>query len=403
MNSIGLWSVFISILILTVLALFRPDLLTIAVWIALIIFGEIFYKLSRSLLVIYQKTDIVLKNVFFRDISVAILSILLVWAGLSFKGLVLASAIGLFISAVLLYRIVFKHIAYTFTIAISHIKPFLKMSLPLLPVFFFSWIVQSSDSYFLVNMKGEAIVGKYHVVYGLCNMILIFTYALNIFWFPVSARLWKENRKKYQNAFISFFAGFTALLFLTVLLYELNAGIIMKVLARRSSYQEAHIIMGIIAFAFAMQVLITLLTAPLYSNKNPIAILVSYVIGGLLNILLNFLLIPTHGFLGAAIATGISYFVIVLMMSLLNYKVAKFSFLDKRLFYIAPCFLFLWAAAALARNRLAISSIIIGDIVLIAGVLLLLYYWVMKKNERESLLLFLKGIKFKDIALTKNG
>jgi O-antigen/teichoic acid export membrane protein len=401
LNSVGLWSLMLSLLSLGGLLLFWPQELTLAFWVALMLYSEIIYKLSQVLPAIYQKTDIMLKNIFARDMGLAILSILLVWAGLSYKGLVLAGFIGFIISAFFLYRKVFDHISYSFTLATSYIIPFLKISLPLLPVFFFEWIIRSSDSYVLVYFQGEGVVGKYHVVYGLSNIVLIFTYALNIFWFPVSARMWQESREKYRKAFVPVFTGFVTALSLSVLLFELNTRIIMRVLVSRASYREAYTIMGLIAFAFAMQVLITLLTAPLYSNKNPSSILGSYVTGGVLNIILNFLLIPRFSFLGAAVATAISYLIVVLMMGLLNYRIPKFRFLEKRLVYIVPIFLLLWVVIAIVRDHLTVIQVLIGDMVLVFGTAVAVFFIGLKKEEKNYLFDFIKSLKLKDITLSK--
>lgn len=66
--SIGILSVYI----------FRKDLIGYTFWIILIICPAIFYKLSEFILATYQKTGILVKNVFIRDIGVALISIVLV-------------------------------------------------------------------------------------------------------------------------------------------------------------------------------------------------------------------------------------------------------------------------------------------------------------------------------------
>lgn len=118
----------------------KKELIGYVFWVALIIYSSIFYKLSSILLAIYQKTDILLKNAFFRDICAALLSILLVYLGWSYKGLIIASSIFFIVAGFLLFRIIFKYLSYSFSISISYLKSFLKISLPLLrkinPMFF---------------------------------------------------------------------------------------------------------------------------------------------------------------------------------------------------------------------------------------------------------------------------
>ena len=256
-------------------------------------------------------------------------------------------------------------------------------------------MIRSSDSYFLIYLKGEDVLGKYSVIYGLCNIILVLTFALNFFWFPVSAKLWIENREKYRRAYISIFAAFITVLFFAVLLFELNSKIIMHLLVRRTEYHDAYIIFGIISFAFSMQVLITLLTAPLYSNKNPNMILLSYLAGGILNAILNFVLIPPMGLLGAAISTAFSYLVIVILMSFLNYKIAKFSFFDKRLVYIGPIFIVMWVIVTFIRDIFSGVQILLADIVLILFAGSLLYFKVLTREEKSFIFSFIREFGLK--------
>ena len=284
-----------------------------------------------------------------------------------------------------MHRKIFSSIDYSRRIDLGLLKQFLRMSLPLLPVFFFSWIVQSSDSYFLAYFSGREVLGKYSVIYGITNVILSITFALNFFWFPVSARLWTENRERYTAVFRVVFVAMAALLLTAVSLFELNSATIMRLFIRRAAYQDAHVIMGTIAFAFAMQVLITLLTAPLYSNRNAKSILMAYCGGGVVNTLLNILLIPRLGIVGAAVSTAVAYLLIVTVMGVLNYRLARFRFVDSRLKYLVPPLLAAWGALGWLRGQLSMPEVLVADAVFVTLVLAVLYRQVMRKDERDYL------------------
>jgi O-antigen/teichoic acid export membrane protein len=135
-----------------------------------------------------------------------------------------------------------------------------------------------------------------------------------------------------------------------------------------------------------MQVLITLLTAPLYSNKNVGQILIAYVGGAATSILLNVLLIPSFGLIGAAIGMASSFTAIVLIMGIANYKMAKFRFLDKRLLFIAAFFPAFWIVSAYTRGLLNMP-LCIG--VSLAGVLVVVSLLVgFALDEQEKSMLF---------------
>ncbi|MFZ2223264.1 MAG: polysaccharide biosynthesis C-terminal domain-containing protein [Candidatus Deferrimicrobium sp.] len=363
----------------------------------LLLYSNLAYKLITYVLAIFQKTSMLVRNTFLRDGTATLLTVASVAAGYSYIGMTASLVVTNVAAAALVYRKTRKELPYSPCLDRDVLSRFLKTSLPLLPVFFFSWVVQSSDSWFLAVYRGAAVVGKYSVIYGLAGILLTLTFALNFFWFPVSARLWVEDREKYRRAFVALFAGFVTVLFLAVLLFELNSAALMRLVVRRPEYQDANGIMGIIAFAFAMQVLITLLTAPLYSNGNTKSIFASYLSGGVVNTALNIFLIPSSGILGAAVSTAVSYLVIVLLMSWMSYRVAGFSFLDRRLLPVGLLFPAAWAASAWLRPSLSVPVLLAADIALVSYVGLLVYAKALRNEERE----YLHGM-FRDL-LTRQG
>jgi O-antigen/teichoic acid export membrane protein len=348
-----------------------------------VIFSSIFYKLFSYIFAVFQKTSIVVKNTFFKDVFDAVLGILLVVLGFSYKGFIFANIISSIIGGIYIYRFARRDFPLRLFIDKKILLKFLKISLTLMPISFFSWIIHSSDSYFLLYFKGENSVGKYSIVYGLCNMILILTWALNFFWFPLSARLWIENKEKYRKFFVNIFTVFAVILMMGVLLFEFNSKFIMRFFARRLEYQDAYGIMGVIAFAFGMQVLITLLTAPLYSNKNTSLIFVSYVVGGFVNFVFNFLLIPSYGIWGATISTALSYGIVVILMSYFNYRIARFRFFDKRLVYITIIFAPIWLGITLLRSYVVFYQLLIVDIALLLLGGSLIYFKILNKEEKQ--------------------
>jgi len=363
--------------------MFSSEYGSYVIWVSLLLLANITNKLPIFLLATYQKSGIILKNTFQKDIVITIATIAFVYFGYSYKGMVVSAFIVQMFFSAFLYRKIYSSIQYSFHIDKTILKHFLIMSLPLLPVFFFSWIVQSSDSYFLAYFSGQETLGKYSVIYGITNVILSITFALNFFWFPVSARLWVESREQYMKIFKVVFVGMFAMLLTIVCLFELNSSTIMTIFVRRAAYYDAHVIMGTIAFAFAMQVLITLLTAPLYSNRNTKAILFSYLVGGIINSILNFILIPKIGIAGAAVSTAIAYFVIVVVMGFLNYRLAGFSFIDSRLKYLIPIYIAAWALMGWLRGYLTMPEIFIADVIFVTLVMASIYKQWMRNDERN--------------------
>lgn len=363
--------------------------------IIVLLYSNLIYKLVTYVLVIFQKSSKLLSNTMLKDGAGTVLTIAVVTAGYSYYGMIAVLVVTNLAAGILVYRYTRKDLVYACVIDKQILWQFLKMALPLLPVFFFSWVIQSCDSYFLAYFKGEQAVGKYSIIYGLTSVILSLTMALNYFWFPVSARLWVENREKYRKAFIAMFAGFVTVLFVAVTLFELNSRMIMQLMVRRPEYHDAYIITGIIAFAFAMQVLITLLTAPLYSNGNTKTIFSAYLCGGIVNTVLNIALIPSTGILGAAVSTAVSYLVIVMLMAWMNYRMAAFNFFDRRLVPVTLLFMATWGGVAWLRDSLQLYQVLLVDGGLLMGVTAMLYGVALKDEEKTFLYGMCAGLSLK--------
>ena len=384
-NSVLLFSLLFLPVLWLVMYCFGGEYYRYLPLIVLLLYSNLFYKLVTYVLVVFQKSSLLVKNAMYKDGAATLLTIAVIVAGYSYFGMIVVLVVTNVVAGLLVYRLTRKEFVYSCVIDKQILWQFLKMALPLLPVFFFSWVIQSSDSYFLAFFKGEQAVGKYSIIYGLTSVILSLTLAMNYFWFPVSARLWVENREKYRKAFIAMFAGFMVVLLLAVTLFELNSGMIMHLMVRRAEYHDAHTITGIIAFAFAMQVLITLLTAPLYSNGNTKTIFAAYLCGGIVNTALNILLIPSTGILGAAVSTAVSYLTIVLLMAWLNYRKAGFVFFDRRLVPVMLIFFAAWGSVAWLRDSLQLYQVLLTDagLLLASGVLL---YTAGLRNEEKAYL-----------------
>jgi O-antigen/teichoic acid export membrane protein len=360
---------------------YRPYLVLLLPMLA----SNLIYQLFSSILVNFQKTSFLVKISFFKDGATVLLTLGLVMARFSFTGMAAAVVCTDILASAYIYSSLRGDLPYRASVDKGLLKDFLRLSLPLLPVYLFNWMIQSSDSYFLAQLKGEAVVGKYSVIYGLSNVILIFTYALNLFWIPLSAKLWTEDKPAYVKAFRFVFAAFTLFLWIAVVLFEFDSKLIMRIMVRKPDYQDAYVIMGMIAFAFAMSVLITLLTAPLYSDQKPRLIFLSYLSGSVLNLTLNFALIPRYGIRGAALATAASYTLIVLVMSFSLYRFLEFRFLDRRLLYLGAGFAMIWPGAAALREILVTPQVVAVNIAFLFTMGFVIHAFVLRSEEKSYL------------------
>ncbi len=341
------------------------------------------FKVTSYILVIYQKTDRMIYYSAWNELGGIALGILLVWWGWSYKGLVVGSLVAAGAVAAWLLRLFFREIRYYLRVDLHYFKRFLSMSLPLLPVFIFSWIMQSLDSYFLAFYQGTEAVGQYAVVYSICRIVLATSMALNFFWYPVSVKLWQEARDKYLRYFRMLVSLSIPVLFTILLLFEANSRLIVYIFARKPEYQHIYPYISLIAFAFIMQVLITIITAPLYANENPRWILCANLCGGLLKLILNIALIPGYGLWGASISTALSYLLVVVVLSWGTYRVCNFPFIERRCCHALLLAILAWTPLFIFRTMFSFASGLLGSFLLSCAAVALTLLFYLSPEEKQ--------------------
>jgi O-antigen/teichoic acid export membrane protein len=210
--------------------------------------------------------------------------------------------------------------------------------------------------------------------------------ALNFFWYPVSVKMWQENRATYLKYFRLLFSHGILVLFFILLLLEANSRLILSVFARKPEYQSVYPYLSLIAFAFIMQVLITILTAPLYADEKPRWILLSNFAGALSSVVLNLLLIPPLGILGASITAAASFLIVVVMLVFGIYRFSVFPFLENRCLFSLFFVITLWALLALLRDRLTWGYGLLASLLLFLAGLPLLYAFFLNEEEKKFVL-----------------
>ena len=243
----------------------------------------------------------------------AVLSIILVTIVIIFKGNVYLIALATLISHIVpaflgLYLLEWK----TFSIVRTKIKArynykeFFFFSLPL----FFSGIFTSSlgwvDTFFLGALKAAADVGVYNVALSLVSTLTIFLSAFSNIFFPISSALYAKG---LLAEIAKMYSSITRWMFLfsfpiSLLVFAFSEKILSILFG--SAYSHGAIALQILIVAYFFKVLVgpaseTLMT---YDKTKLLFYLNTGV--ALLNIILNYVLIPSLGILGAAIATSIS-------------------------------------------------------------------------------------------------
>lgn len=196
------------------------------------------------------------------------------------------------------------------------------LSLPLLPLALANVINGLADRVIIESIMGTESVGVYSVGYSFGMIVFIFVNAYTRYWGPKFYKFIRIKDKlndlnKEIWGFLPVFLGLSFVLYLIVdnWLFDLMVP---------SSYLEAKNVILVIMIACVMQGFYAL-SVPFFVYRDERKTLaLTGGLSALVNIVLNYLFVPTYGIIGAAWATLVSYFLQAIVAHSLNvYRLKK--------------------------------------------------------------------------------
>lgn len=186
----------------------------------------------------------------------------------------------------------------------------LRFGLPLVPHALSNWVLRLSDRWLIALLIGlpvvqvQAAIGVYSFGYQIASIISIIVISFNFAWSPYFFRIAERPSAPilYRNITTLVIAG---LLTLAVGLSTLAPEIVNVVATSR--YAQSVDVIRVVAFASVFQGQYTMLVTLIFLRKRTGRLALLTLGAGAANVLLNFLLIPRMGIMGAAWSTLIAY------------------------------------------------------------------------------------------------
>ena len=225
------------------------------------------------------------------------------------------------LSLLLLIPEIFAGLKFRFPPAL--LKKLLKFGLPYLPASLSAMMVQVIDKPILMKIAGAAETGIYQANYKLGIFMMLFVSMFQYAWQPFFLNNAKEENAKeiFSKVFTLFvIAGGTLVVFLSLFIGDAAS---LHIWDGRTiigqEYLSGLFIVPIILFSYYFHGMYINFTAGIYIQEKTGYLPGVTFAGAVINIAANLLLIPTIGYLGAAIATFLSY----LTMSSMLYFIAQ--------------------------------------------------------------------------------
>ncbi|PIN73344.1 hypothetical protein COV20_03880 [Candidatus Woesearchaeota archaeon CG10_big_fil_rev_8_21_14_0_10_45_16] len=287
------------------------------------IFSSIFFRVQKQMFQAFQKMFLyssveLLKNV---------LVFLLVIAFLPFVSKVYAPLFAYVLIGPLLtlvYLIPFLKVSPRLTISISQFKETSKEMLAYgIPVLFTSAsgaVIGYIDTIILTFFVSLSDVGIYNVVLPTAIIILSIGRSLSSVVFPMSSELWEKRdlRRLYQGLNLIHQYVLIALLPLIIVLFFQSEFIIGALFGQE--YQSGALAFQILLLGVMIYILVQSNNSILAGMGKTKAVMKVTMISAAANTILNLLLIPSFGIIGAAFTTTFSYYLSFFMSTKIVYS-----------------------------------------------------------------------------------
>ena len=243
-----------------------------------------------------------------------------------------AYLIGIFIAVFSVFFVLHKKfIPFGFKIDRAFWKKILSLSWPLAFIAIFTSVYHYMDSIMLGGWGYLKETGLYNAAYKIMDISVVPAILISLSFFPVISKSFKLGEKKEQREriFLSHLSILTILAIPLIMAGVVLAPQIINFLYGKEyqasilAFQILIITAGIIYFSHPFYR--TLIAA----NLQKIIFWITF-FGALLNMILNFLLIPKYTLYGAAVATLISYFLVFLLYLIFLRKKTSLSPFNKK-------------------------------------------------------------------------
>ncbi len=201
----------------------------------------------------------------------------------------------------------------------------LKYSIPLIPTTVFWWITSVSDRYMVNEMISSTANGIYTVSYKLPTLLTLVSSIFMQAW-QFSAVTEDDGNKQEHSLFYSkVWGSFQAVMFLAGSAVIAFAKPVIKLLTA-ADYYEAWKYVPLLSIAMIFTAFTSFAGSVYVVTKKSVISFLTAFLGAAINVVLNFLLIPSAlGVQGAALATVVSYLIVFIIRAVNSQKYIEYK------------------------------------------------------------------------------
>jgi O-antigen/teichoic acid export membrane protein len=208
----------------------------------------------------------------------------------------------------------------------TYMKQYLQFSLPMTPNVLIRWVTESSDRYLVTYFLGLTSVGVYSAACSIGNLIQLFVSPLQLILLPELSKLFDEDKIDEVRIYLSHSLRY-------FLIISIPAVFGLSALAKpllgiltTEDFLSGWLVIPIIALSGLLAGIFQIFINTAFLVKKTKSTTYINIIAAVSNVLINLILIPTVGIIGASLSTLISYFFMAVLCIRLSLKHFKFDF-----------------------------------------------------------------------------
>lgn len=352
---------------------------------------DVFNSLSLSLIRMLEKSKL------FITINIAKLLIIFTFNiifitkySLGIKGILISSLIGSIFNFLVLLPLLIRNISSKIDFGI--IKPMLKYAIPLSFTSLSTILLDSADRYILKFLTNDANVGIYSLAFKISGMLNFFLFqSFATAFLPIAYKIYKqENAKQIFSKTMTYLV--MGLLFIGLGLALFSKEFLFIFSPKNQQYWQAASyvpLLNIIVVFYAMRFMYTVNF--LIAKKNiyqPIFVITAV----LINIGLNFLLIPKFEIWGAICSSIITSFILNVFYYIFSRKYYKVDYEMLKIWLLIATTIVFYVISLFFNFNIFVNAAL--KILLFALFPITLFFGgFFEKNEKQTIILMLKNIK----------
>jgi O-antigen/teichoic acid export membrane protein len=250
----------------------------------------------------------------------------------------------------------------------------LKFGIPLLFSELSFLSMSNADKYIIVALYGETLLGLYSVGYALASYIgNILMFSLSYAIVPIYVEIYEKDGKERTEEFLKKSMHYLIIAVIPMALgyFAISKELFLTLASEK--YSAAATFSPIILIGLFFLAMNSILNAGLYLQRKTMVMLLIMAIATILNIILNFILLPPFGIMGAAVAALITCLSVTILTACISFKYINVEIeLSHVLYYLMLSLLMYYLVGQIETSKIWVNlvlKIIAGIFIVGIGVL----------------------------------